>query len=167
MQKPRSAGALGVEFPYTLATMCYLEVAKDGTVTWGRDAGSYERAVSGQSTLYAVWPGQWSSNLFIIDDLDRYAGGMGIKHDEELTGLADHRHELQWSVSRYETKPQASYVTVDVQLTCGCSIKDLRAFAAQMQSQRGWQVATSGGYGAQGSDKGGYTYSLRVRRTSL
>jgi len=25
------------------------------------------------TTLYAVWPGKWSSDLFIIDDLDGFA----------------------------------------------------------------------------------------------
>ena len=158
---------MGAEFPYRLATMCYIELAKDGTVSWGNDEESYRRALTGESTLYAVWPGQWSSHLFVIDDLDQYARGMGIKHDEERTGLADHRHELDWSISPYEPKPEGTYITVDVRLTCGCEIKDLRAFATQMRAQRGWNIATSGGWGSHGVGGNGRTYSLRVRRRSL
>lgn len=70
---PRSAGAVGVDFPYTSRTTCYIEVHKDGDVTHGADRAAYERAVTGESRLYAVWPGEWSSHLFVIDDLDEYA----------------------------------------------------------------------------------------------
>ena len=38
MAKPRSAGAMGAEFPYLLGTMCYIEVAGDGSVSQGADA---------------------------------------------------------------------------------------------------------------------------------
>ncbi|WP_430495958.1 hypothetical protein ACQRWP_16900 [Micromonospora trifolii] len=34
---------------------------------------AYERAVAGTSRLFAVWPGNYSSDLFAIDDLDAYA----------------------------------------------------------------------------------------------
>lgn len=32
MQEPRSASAVGADFPYTLETMCYFEVSADGSV---------------------------------------------------------------------------------------------------------------------------------------
>lgn len=53
MQEPRSAGALGTEFPYALGTTCYIEVSRDGSVRWGNDAGTYERALAGDVRLYA------------------------------------------------------------------------------------------------------------------
>ena len=31
------------------------------------------RALAKNTILYAVWPGNWSSDLFIIDDLDAFA----------------------------------------------------------------------------------------------
>jgi hypothetical protein len=101
MQEPRSAGAMGSEFPYTLATMCYLEVSTDGKVRWGSDPTAHERAMAGNTRLYAVWPGRWSSHLFVIDDLDQYARAFGIVHDAARTGLADHDHEIRWAVSPY------------------------------------------------------------------
>ena len=158
---------MGSEFPYTLSTMCYIEVAKDGSVTWGSARESYERALTGDSTLYAVWPGQWSSHLFVIDDLDQYARGLGIRHDEERTGLTDHVHNIEWSISPYESKPSGSYVTIELRLACGCSIKDLRAFATQMHTQKGWDIATTTGWGSSWNERDGTTYSIRVRRKSL
>ncbi|MEV6753144.1 hypothetical protein [Streptomyces sp. NPDC051214] len=41
-------------------------------MTHGVDCAAYERALAGQSHLFAVWPGDWSSNLLVIDDLDGY-----------------------------------------------------------------------------------------------
>jgi hypothetical protein len=77
---------MGTGFPYRLSTMCYLEVATDGTVSQGVDAAAYERAASGRSRLFAVWPGNYRSDLFAIDDLDQFARGMGWAHDEARTG---------------------------------------------------------------------------------
>lgn len=167
MQKPRSAGAMGAEFPYEMQTMCYIEVAKDGEVTFGRDSGTYQRARSGESRLYAVWPGRWRSDLFTIDDLDEYARAFGIVHDEKRTGLADHRHGVQWSTHPHEPNPNSSYITIELRLDCGCEIRDLKVFAEQMREQQGWNVATTTGWGSSWSEKDGKTYSIRVRRTSL
>jgi hypothetical protein len=111
--------------------------------------------------------GQWSSHLFVIDDLDEYARAVGIVHDEERTGLAQHGHDVSWSVSPHESKPQGAYITIEVRLNCGCQIHDLTAFASHMREQQGWDIATSRGWGGGGSDEGGYSYSMRVRRSSL
>src|SRR4051812_5595208 len=114
--EPRSAAALGKEFPYTLGTLCYIEIAEDGTVSHCTDAGTYERARSGKSRLFAVWPGEWASHLFTIDDLDEYARAHGLIHDQERTGLADHEHVVRWKIDPHETKPGGSYVSIEVEL---------------------------------------------------
>lgn len=87
---------VGKGFTYTARTTCYIEVHEDGTVTHGHDRAAYERAVAGKSRLFTVWPGEWSSHLFVIDDLDEYAKAHGIKHDEERTGLKEHVHDVRW-----------------------------------------------------------------------
>jgi hypothetical protein len=168
MNAPRSAGAMGAEFPYTLATMCYFEVDGDANVRWGNDAGAHERASTCDVHLYAVWPGKWSSHLFVIDDLDQYARAFGIVHDAARTGLADHEHQVRWTLSPYEKKPDGVYISIDVWLDCGCEIRDLPAFAKQMREQKGWDIATTTGWGSSsGVDGTGRTYSLRARRKSL
>jgi len=153
---------MGADFPYRLRTMCYIEIGDDGSVRWGHEESAYERARAGRSRLFAVWPGEWSSHLFAIDDLDLYARGMGLVHDATRTGLAEHEHRVRWAVSPYEPKPDASYISIDVWLDCGCEVLDLRAFAEHMRQQKGWVIATSGGLSG-----GAGTFSMRARRRSL
>ena len=77
----RSAKGAG-NFPYRMSTVCYFEVYDDGKVVQiphknkchldgVREA--FIRADKGITKLYAVWPGNWSSDLFIIDDLEAFA----------------------------------------------------------------------------------------------
>lgn len=61
-------------FPYELATVCYLEIASDGSVTSPPEEGVATRVRSGESRLYAVWPGHYRSDLFLIDDIDEPEG---------------------------------------------------------------------------------------------
>lgn len=77
----RSAKESG-NFPYRMSTVCYFEVDCQGTVKQiphknksDQDGVrmAYERARAGSTKLYAVWPGKWSSDLFLIDDLDAFA----------------------------------------------------------------------------------------------
>ena len=65
-------------FPYGAKTVCCFEIWSDGSIrqvernkTAMRE--SYERVKSGETKMYAVWPGQWSSDLFIIDDIEEWA----------------------------------------------------------------------------------------------
>jgi hypothetical protein len=160
--EPRSAAASGIDFPYRSPTICYIEICQDGKVTQGADTGTYERVRAGESRLFAVWPGQWRSDLFVVDGLDEYARALGIIHDQERTGLADHKHKVRWAISPHEEKPDGTWVRINVWLDCGCVIRDLGVFAAQMREQQGWNIATSGGWGS-----GGGSYSLRARRRSL
>lgn len=74
-------------FPYTMKTVCYFEVYNDGTVKQIHHKNksdidevieAYERARKEITTIYAVWPGNWSSDLFIIDDLNLFAENFEI-----------------------------------------------------------------------------------------
>lgn len=44
---------------------------------------AYQRAKDETTTLYAVWPGNWGSDLFIIDDLDAFAKGFDLINSTE------------------------------------------------------------------------------------
>lgn len=77
MRSSKEAG----NFPYCMKTICYFEVDKNGKVSQVHHKNksdrqqvleAYQRAVDQVTTLYAVWPGSWSSDLFIIDDLDSF-----------------------------------------------------------------------------------------------
>ncbi len=82
----RSAKESG-KFPYGMSTICYFEVDKHGNISQVPHGNkserlialeAYQRAIDGTTTLYAVWPGNWRSDLFIIDDLDAFAKALGL-----------------------------------------------------------------------------------------
>ena len=72
----RSAKETGC-FPYRSKLVCYMELSNDGNIkqlsTKSEKLEAYLNAKSGNSRILAVWPGQWRSDLFIIDDLDSFA----------------------------------------------------------------------------------------------
>ena len=160
--KPRSASESGKEFPYGSPKTCYIEIHGDGSVTQGMDRESYERARSGESRIFAVWPGNWRSDLFSVDDLDEWAKDVGIINDRERTGLSEHIHKINW---REVHGPLNNvYADIEVHLKCGCEIKSIDTFADQMQEQRGWNIARTSGYSGCGGNRG---YVIRARRKSL
>lgn len=74
-------------FPYSMSTICYFGVDKNGNVSTvphknksdrAEVLEAYQSAIDNNITLYAVWPGNWRSDLFIIDDLDAFAKELGL-----------------------------------------------------------------------------------------
>ncbi len=70
------------KFPFTMSTLCYFELTNDGKLNRVYHKNKSDRpslteaycnAKNGKSLLYVVWPGQWSSDLFIVDDLKEFA----------------------------------------------------------------------------------------------
>ena len=64
-------------FPYTSKHICYFGVDKEGNVYWiGNSKSERHSAVpyvkSGEWKLFSVWPGQWRSDLFEIDDISKF-----------------------------------------------------------------------------------------------
>ena len=62
-------------FPYDSKTTCYILIGKNGEVnqvshTIKELQEAYNAVKNDSATLYAVWPGQWRSDLFIIDDIN-------------------------------------------------------------------------------------------------
>ena len=71
-------------FPYGLKLICYFAVYPDGKIeqipnTKTAAKSVYEHVKAQDFILYAVWPGQWRSDLFIIDDIELYAEAYGVK----------------------------------------------------------------------------------------
>jgi hypothetical protein len=59
-------------FPFTYMTTAYLAVRSDGAVFWPGTTEERRDAVrlvmAGVAMLYAVWPGQRRSDVFVVDD---------------------------------------------------------------------------------------------------
>ena len=64
------------DFPWHSARVCYFDLFQCRPVML-RYAGdlmyAVQRAIAGETTIYAVWPGQYRSDLFVIDDLSPLA----------------------------------------------------------------------------------------------
>ena len=72
-------------FPFGDRTnVCYIEQSSvDGTIKQvgnkkADQQDALDRAHKGEITLYAVWPGQWRSDLFLVDDLFPMADALGV-----------------------------------------------------------------------------------------
>ena len=69
-------------FPYGSNRICYIELFASGEIkqlaTYHDKIEGYVHAQSGISKLFAVWPGQWRSDLFIIDDLEAFRIGQRL-----------------------------------------------------------------------------------------
>ena len=149
-------------FPYDSKTTCYILVDGAGTVTQVshtlRDLQeAYNAVLNNSAKLYAVWPGQWRSDLFVIDDLDSFADAVGIPRKDS------HVHDVEWHISEFDDG-LSRYAHVECKLNCGCSIwkMGIKKFANDMSEQKGWVVAASKGYGSHGD-----VYSIEVSRPSL
>lgn len=74
----RSAKESGC-FPYGNKRVCYIEVSDNGNVrqlsSRQEKFDAFCHAKAGIGKLLAVWPGQWRSDLFVIDDLDAFFEG--------------------------------------------------------------------------------------------
>lgn len=165
----RSAKAAGKDFPYTSPTTCYIEVDQAGHVSQvaTHNTALYTRIKNGESKLYAVWPGQYHSDLFLIDDPIEYAKARSILPDPDRTGLQEHEHQVWWQIESSQSNPQGTYVSVNVRLDCDCRIKDIRTFAEHMRQQKSWNVAVSTYPGSYQEGQNPPIYTVRVQRSSL
>ncbi len=64
-------------FPYDSKLVCYIEMTKDNELKQVQNyvqekRGVYYRVKNEGSKLYAVWPGNYRSDLFEIDDIELY-----------------------------------------------------------------------------------------------
>ena len=65
------------EFPYTSKSVCFIEQTPDGKISQVPNYVSDKRAVYYRvkyegSKLFAAWPGNWTTDLFEIDDIEAY-----------------------------------------------------------------------------------------------
>lgn len=76
----RKASEVEIGFPYRDQRVSYILVV-DGVVTNPRYAADKRAAakalVAGEGQVFAVWPGQYRSDLFVIDDVAAFAAVYG------------------------------------------------------------------------------------------
>ena len=153
-------------FPYHSAIVCYIGVSNAGEIMqidhdFDAISLAYNDAIDGKIRIFAVWPGNYRSDLFEIDDLDAFADGFGVR------SLKEHEHKVAWSLSSHDDK-KSLYANVNVILECGCIVTrhNIKRFAKDMSDQKGWDIATSKGLSYH-TDGLRTEYSFRIRRNSL
>ncbi|MCL2570013.1 MAG: hypothetical protein FWE16_02290 [Firmicutes bacterium] len=152
-------------FPYTSSTVCYFEVDSLGNVKQ-LDKQSMEtahsNATSDKSKIYAVWPWQYRSDLFLIDDLNAFADAFDIPRED------DHIHDISWNFGSIDDG-QSAWVSVDLYFNCGCKldINNIKKIARDLNQQKGWDMAKSSYGGGHSMDGKPVRYSVSVRRGSL
>jgi len=71
----RSAKETGC-FPYGSKRVCFMELFPNGELkqlnTDNEKLDALANANYGRSKIVAVWPGNWRSDLFIVDDTDAF-----------------------------------------------------------------------------------------------
>ena len=153
-----------LEFPYSSSLICYFEVRSNGEVEQiGKESAreAYVRATDNHSKIFAVWPGNWRSDLFVIDDLNAFADAFDIPRPD------DHIHDITWRYSSCDDG-KSLYADIDIVFRCGCSltVDNIKKFARDMSKQLGWVIATSKGLSCYRSATG-TEYSISVRRSSI
>lgn len=78
----RSAKETGC-FPYSSQVVCFMELFPNGDIKQlNNDVDKFEaycNANQSKSKIVAVWPGKWRSDLFIIDDLEKFAEALDFE----------------------------------------------------------------------------------------
>lgn len=80
----RLASSVAIGFPYESKRVCWI-VVEDGVPSQASSQEEKRKAVrlalAGELKLFAVWPGDWSSDLFELDDLAAAAESLGMTVD--------------------------------------------------------------------------------------
>lgn len=76
------------DFPYKERICCLIEVTTNGEVTqvvhhrkmdYDNVLSAYKKALNAETKLYYVWPGQYTSDLFEVDDLYAFSTAFNLK----------------------------------------------------------------------------------------
>ena len=141
-------------FPYKNSKNCYIEVLSDGTVRniahknksdRNEVEAMYTRACNCESRLFCAWPGNYSTDLFEIDDLSAFADAFGFIRE---TNPNEHIHSFTWEVDEKNSTSQTAYVRIKFACDCESPLYDAsERFDTFLQKHLGWSVATSKGRG--------------------
>lgn len=155
------------EFPWKDRGVCYvfvsqtLDVFHVGSTKDISPLNAYELAKDGKGKIVAVWPGQYRSDAFLVDDLEAYALAFGFAYKPlpiEIVGFVC-RSAHGVAVSKYYDffiKDDNEVVTFDDSF--------LTRFSEDLKHKYGWTIAKSKGCGSHGLGKR-KVFSVYVKAT--
>lgn len=102
-------------FPYGADTPFIM--VKSGKVTWaGRKADKIAMLKERGGKILAVWPGQWSSDVFEVNDRVRALAALGDPSARKALSTCDHTFKI-----REERQVTSRTRSVEVELLYGCA----------------------------------------------
>lgn len=80
-----------IPFPFDSKLNCSIYIGNDGTFKQVRkvedEREAYDNVVAGNGNIVIVWPGQYRSDAFLVDDINQYGVAKGfiqfVDSDEE------------------------------------------------------------------------------------
>jgi hypothetical protein len=103
-------------FPYGADTTPFIMV-KSGRITWaGRKADKIAMLKERGGRILAVWPGQWSTDVFEVNDRIRALAALG--DSSAVRALSNCNHTFKIHGQRQSTSRTRS---IEVELLCGCA----------------------------------------------
>jgi hypothetical protein len=136
-------------FPYTAKTVPFIMI-KGGKAIWAKDASSKLAMLRERGgKILAVWPGQYSTDVFEIDD--RRVALAALGDEGAMKALSGCKHTFKVHDQSQSTS-QTRHMSVE--LTCGCQPEfgddaAMNDLLRQLRTTLGWQVrtCTGGSYG--------------------
>ena len=124
----------------------------------------YIRARNHESKIFCAYPGNYSTDLFEIDDLNAFADAFGFMRE---TNSNEHVHSFTWEVDEKYSTSQTAYVRIKFACECESPLYDAGdGFDTFLQKHLGWSVATSKGMSGS-SGAGGVEVGLYVHLRTL
>ena len=117
---------------------CYFTINEDGEPiqiwnTFSEMERIYQKVKNGEAHLYVAVPGENTTDLFYVDDIELLGKEYGFSEG--------HQHIFDWKISDYDDKTDR-YASVNINFRCGCnvSLRTIRQLSKDLKKQMGWEV---------------------------
>ncbi len=135
------------EFEWRNKRVCYLFIGLSGEVFQiEKDISAqeaYSKVSANKGRLVAVWPGNWRSDAFIIDDIRTFGLTFDCIHEDlplKIIGYSHKTIEFDTTFSKH----------VDFVIECSREVHSLpnflKRFSDKLEQEFGWTIALSRGY---------------------
>ena len=126
------------DFSYRHPANCYFTISEEGVPvqiwnTLSEMERIYQSVKNGETDLYVAVPGETTTDIFHIDDIELLGREYGF--------CEGHQHVFDWEISDSGNKTDR-YASVKINFHCGCcvSLRTIRQLAKDLKKQMGWDV---------------------------
>jgi len=119
---------------------------------------AYKKAKEGLGKLIAVWPGSYTTDAFLVDNLDDYGAVFGFVMKVLPVKIIGYKRKTDYDLK------VSKYVCFYLETKEDLSLSDLfiTQFSMMIQKKYGWRVCTSKGYSSSRLKDGNLQLNLYV-----